>query len=49
MCTALTGGALGYGISQARKAPGEEEEEKAVTNKENLKTEQKQTSRAPTA
>jgi len=34
MCTALMGGALGYGIGQARKTPGEEEKERetSVTN-----------------
>ena len=51
MCTPVTGGAVGWGIQsqQDRNRVHSNKEEEPVTNKENLKTEQKQTSRAPTA
>ena len=46
MCTAMTGGALGYGYSQVKKT---KEEEELVAKKEAPQTEQKKTLRAPTA
>tara|TARA_R100001530_G_scaffold78582_1_gene54914 strand:+ start:308 stop:445 length:138 start_codon:yes stop_codon:yes gene_type:complete len=44
MCTAMTGGALGYGYNQVKKTKDEE----LVAKKEATETEQKKQSRAPT-
>ena len=45
MCTAMTGGALGYGYNQVKKTKDEE----LIAKKEAPQTEQKKTSTAPTA
>jgi len=50
MCTPVTGGAVGWGIQsqQDRNRVHSNEEEKPTTNKDLIKTNTKQTSRAPT-